>query len=132
VLAAIDDTANANEIARPEVRYVRAYGGHAPDDFMAGNAREPCARPFRAHLVQVGMANAAVGDLDLDVVRARRAAGNPHGFQGFVARMGTVGRDIVHEKSSIRKWMVEKIMTDLTAFSIGPFKVDRSAERRFH
>jgi hypothetical protein len=43
--------------------------------------------------VEVGVAHAAEGDVDLHVVRARRAAGDVHGFEGQVAGVGAIGFD---------------------------------------
>ena len=57
---------------------------------MPRHAREQCACPFGPHLVQVGMADAAKGNVDLHVVRTGCAAGDLQGFEGLVARMGTV------------------------------------------
>jgi hypothetical protein len=41
--------------------------------------------------MQVRVADAAVGDVDLHVMRTWGAALDVHRFEGFVARMGTVG-----------------------------------------
>jgi len=72
---------------------VLADGGHAADDFVARNARKEGAGPFGAHLVEVGVADAAEGDVDLHVVLARRAAGDVHRFERFVGGVGAVSFD---------------------------------------
>lgn len=87
MLAAIDDAADADEIAGFESRDMSADSGHAPDDFMAGDARKLRAGPFGTHLMQVGVADTAVGNVDLYVVRTRRTAGDLQWFEGLVARM---------------------------------------------
>ena len=53
---------------------MRADFHHAADDFMAGHARVGCASPFIASNVDVGMADAAVKNLNLHIVRAGIAA----------------------------------------------------------
>jgi hypothetical protein len=93
VLATVDDAADADQIAGLETRHVRAHGGHAADDLVARHAGIQGAGPFGTHLVQVGMAYAAVGDLDLHVMRARGAARDVHGPERQVRRMGSVGFD---------------------------------------
>jgi len=93
VFAAIDDTAHADQIARLEARDVRAHRRDAAHDFVARNAGVERAVPLGAHLVQIRVAHAAVGDVDLHVVRARRAPGDLHRLEGQVARMGAIGFD---------------------------------------
>jgi hypothetical protein len=60
---------------------------------MARHAGELGAGPFGAHGVQVRVAYAAEGDVDLDVVRARCAAGDVERFEGLVGSVGAVGFD---------------------------------------
>lgn len=49
--------------------------------------------PLGAHLVQVRVANAAEGDIDLHVMGAGGTTGNLQWFQRLVARMGAIGVD---------------------------------------
>ena len=44
--------------------------GYPADNFMTRKARVDCVMPFVACLMKVGMANAAIEDFDLDVVRS--------------------------------------------------------------
>jgi hypothetical protein len=91
VLAAVDDAADTDQIADLVVFDVIANRRDAADDFMAGHAGELRASPFGAHLMQVGMADAAEGDIDLHVVRGWRTAFDLHGLKGFVASVGAIG-----------------------------------------
>ena len=75
VLAAVDDAADADQVADLEARHMRADRRHAADDLVARHARVQGARPFGAHLMEVRVAHAAEGDLDLHVVRARLRGG---------------------------------------------------------
>ena len=43
--------------------------------------------------MEVGVADAAIGDVDLHIVRAGRAARDVHGFEGLVARVSAIGFD---------------------------------------
>src|SRR3990167_7305041 len=65
VLAAVDDTTNPDKIAWLKAGDVSTNGRYPADDFVAGNAGELGARPFSASLMQVGVADAAVGNVDL-------------------------------------------------------------------
>ncbi len=58
---------------------------------MAGNAGVKRAAPFGADLVKIGMADAAIGDGDLHVMFAGRAAFDVDGFQGLIGGMGAIG-----------------------------------------
>src|SRR3546814_14294999 len=74
LFAAVDDAADADEVADLEAGRLGAGRRHAADDLVPGHARILRARPFRTHLVDVGVAQAAVGDVDLHVVRPHGAA----------------------------------------------------------
>src|SRR4051812_2999949 len=68
--AAVDHAADADALTHLELAHTRAHGGHLPDDLVTGNARVLRARPLTAHRVQIGVAHAAIEDVDLDVVWA--------------------------------------------------------------
>lgn len=91
--AAIDHAADPDEIAQLEFRYLRADGHNATDDLVARNRWVERVLPFVARGVQVGMAHAAVGDVDLHVIHAQRTPGDFHRFEQLVARAGTIGFD---------------------------------------
>ena len=90
-LATVDDAADADEIALAESRHLRADRRDAAHDLVAGNARPARARPFRARLMQIRMADAAIDDLDLNVVRTGRPARDLHRFEGAISGIGAVG-----------------------------------------
>src|SRR5690606_24837740 len=83
--------ADANGVTDPEACYRISDGGHFADNFMAGDAGIQGALPFGTHLMQVGMAHAAIGDLDLDIVGTRCAALDIDGFKRLVRSVGAVG-----------------------------------------
>jgi hypothetical protein len=93
VLAAADQAADADHVAFLEAADRTADGRDAAHDLVAGDAGIQGAGPFRAHGVQVGVADAAIGDLDLDVVRTDGAAGDVHRFQRLVGGEGAIGFD---------------------------------------
>jgi hypothetical protein len=63
------------------------------DDFMPRYARIKRSCPFGADLIQVGMADASIGDGDLDVMRPYRPAFDVDGFDWFVGGVGAIGFD---------------------------------------
>ena len=73
VAAGIDHAADRGEIAGLELRHVAANLHDAADDFMAGDHGIDGVPPFVAGLVQVGVADAAVEDLD-DHIGGERVA----------------------------------------------------------
>src|SRR5690606_5215525 len=81
VPATADGAADPHQIAHLIPRHLRAARTHAADDFMARHTGESGAGPFGTYLVQVRVADAAIEDVDLHIMRARRAAGDLHGFE---------------------------------------------------
>src|SRR5699024_9240957 len=98
VLATVDDAADAHKVANLEIRHVRTHVGYAPNDLVARHARKMSAGPFGTHLVQVGMTDAAVSDVDPNIVRTGFTPGDFQRFQRLVARVGAIGF-YVHEDS---------------------------------
>ncbi len=90
-LAAVDHAADADRVSDGKAADGRADGADMADDFMAGHAGVLCAGPFGTHGVQVGMADAAIGDGNLHVVRSDVAAGDFHRFKRFVGGIGAEG-----------------------------------------
>ena len=91
--AAIDDAANPDEVARLEAGHLFADRQHATNDLVAWHAGIKRARPLRAHLVQIGMTDAAERDVDLHVMRTRRTPRDSQGLEWFVVRMSAEGSD---------------------------------------
>src|SRR5690606_11574015 len=89
--ATVDDAAHAHQVALLEAGDLRADLGHLADDFVPGHAGEQGAGPLGAHLVQVRVADAAVGDSDAHVLRPGGAAGDPDRLQRTVAGVGAPG-----------------------------------------
>ena len=67
------------------------HGRYMPDDLVSGNTREMRACPLAADLVQIGVADAAICDVNADVMGAGRAAGDLDRLERLVAVMGAVG-----------------------------------------
>lgn len=71
--AGIDDHANAGQIADTELRDSTADRCHATDDLVAGDNRIHRLAPLTTSGVNVGVAHAAVIDVNDDIVRTRFA-----------------------------------------------------------
>src|SRR6185503_20818535 len=67
------------------------HRGDGADDLVARNDRVAAVMPVVAALVQVGMADASVSDLDRDIVRPKRAAFDRHRLEGLVGGFGAPG-----------------------------------------
>src|SRR5205085_3222183 len=72
--AGIDHATDRSQLAFAEFFHVAPDFDDASDDFVAGHARIPGPAPLAARRMQIGMANAAKKDVDLDVARAGIAA----------------------------------------------------------
>ena len=93
MLAAVHDAADAHQVANLVGGDMAAHGGDAAHDLVPRHAGIQRARPFAAHLVQVGMADAAIDDLDPNVMGAHRAAGDLHAVQRLVGGLGPHGKN---------------------------------------
>ena len=71
--AGVYHRANAYHVTRLELRNITADACHSSDDLMARNHRVGAPSPFVARLVNVGVADAAIKNVDYDIVRARVA-----------------------------------------------------------
>ena len=72
--------------------------GDFADDLVARHQRVHGDAPLVARLVDVGVADAAVEDLDGHVVRPRAAAAERHGGEGSGGGLGGVTDGCVHEE----------------------------------
>ena len=70
----INETTDADEVPDLEFLHRAAGGRDAADDFVAWHGRILSETPLVADEVQVGVADAAIEDLDLDVGGGRLAA----------------------------------------------------------
>src|SRR5690606_6267013 len=91
--AAVDDAADAHQVARLEAADLAADFADPADDLVPGHAGKHGAGPFSAHLVQVRMADAAIGDVYPDVMRTGVASMDVQRNQRLVAGVGAVGLD---------------------------------------
>ena len=69
--AGIDHAADRRPVARLETAHIGADPCHQADNLMTRHAGVGRALPFIACLMQVGMTDAAVADVDLDIVGSR-------------------------------------------------------------
>ena len=74
MLTAVDHAADTNQVADAKLRDLGADGGHAADDFVAWNRRIDSPLPLVSHCVEVGVADAAVEDVERDIARTRGSA----------------------------------------------------------
>ncbi|HEX8897280.1 MAG TPA: hypothetical protein VF751_01165, partial [Chthoniobacterales bacterium] len=72
--ARIDHATDRGETAFAEFFHVAPDFDDAADDLVAGHARILGAAPLAARRMQIGMANAAKKNVDLDIARAGIAA----------------------------------------------------------
>ncbi|MNW02203.1 hypothetical protein D3C71_1979530 [compost metagenome] len=80
MLAAVDDAAHSDQITRCKPGDLQTYGCDTADDFVTGYTRKFRTLPFGAHLVQVRVADTAIGNLDLHIFRAGIATSDAQGF----------------------------------------------------
>ena len=69
----------------------RDASDHRADNFVPRYTRKLRACPLGAHLVQIRMADATEGDIDLNIMGCRRAAIDLHRLKGFVASVSAIG-----------------------------------------
>jgi hypothetical protein len=72
--ARIDETADGDTLSKLHFLDVGANPHHATDYFVARNAREGRHPPFVSDGMDVGMANTAPIDRDLNILPSRRTA----------------------------------------------------------
>ncbi len=96
--ARVDHAANPDQIAYFVLGDIRTDRGDFADDLVAGHKRVNGNAPFVARLVDVGVANAAVENLDRHVVGTRAAAFEFHRGEGRGGRLGGIADGGVHVK----------------------------------
>ena len=93
----VDHAADADAVADLELSHLAAGGDDGADNLVAGHHREDAVRaPLGLDLVQVRVADAAVLDVDGDVVVAGRAALDGVRDDGRLRPQGGVGSDGRH------------------------------------
>ena len=93
VAAAIDEAADADEVASLELADLCADAAHAADDFMSRHYGVYRAAPVVTGGVQVAVADAGVEDVDNDVISARRALFEGEGGERAGGGLSGVGFD---------------------------------------
>ena len=93
VTAAIDEAADADEVAGLELADLRADAAHAANDFMSRYYGVYRAAPVVTRGVQVAVADAGVEDVDNNVIGARRAVFEGEGSKRAGGGLGGVGFD---------------------------------------
>jgi hypothetical protein len=86
VATASDHAADTNRIPDFEPGHAAADGAHVTDDFMPGNAGPHCVAPFAARLMKIGMADAAISNIDLDIAGAGLATNDIEFCQRSISR----------------------------------------------
>lgn len=88
-LTAIYHATDTNRIADLEPSDLAADCAHMADDLMTGNARVERSAPFGANLMKIGMADPAIGDVDLDIEGTGLTPPDVDRLQRLVAGIGT-------------------------------------------
>ncbi|EXI73854.1 MAG: hypothetical protein AW07_01990 [Candidatus Accumulibacter sp. SK-11] len=86
----VDHATDARQITDLEAANAIADGDHATNDFVPGNTGILGVVPLAANRVEIRMANAAIQNLDLHILRARVAAVQFKGCQRARAALGCV------------------------------------------
>jgi catalase (peroxidase I) len=94
--AGVNHAADADQIAYFVFSDIRTDGGNFAYDFVAGHQGVNGNAPFVAGLMDVGMAHAAVENLDRDVVEPWAAAFEFYRGEGRGGRLGGVSDGGVH------------------------------------
>ncbi|PAV70940.1 hypothetical protein WR25_02188 [Diploscapter pachys] len=88
--AAVDHAADAGDVADLELRHVAADRGDATDDLVAGDAGVERPVPLAARGMEIGMADAAIEDVDRDVLGTGIAAFEVEGRERRVGSLGGI------------------------------------------
>ena len=102
--AAVDHAADRRQVADLDPRDLRTDGGDAADDLVPRQRRIERVAPIVADLVQVGMTDAAVKDVDRDIVRPQIA---PLKMEGRQRRLGALRCITNSPKSSCTSLIIQ-------------------------
>src|SRR5690606_38721088 len=108
IAATVDQATDDGEVIDLETADRRADGHDATDDLVAGNGWIEGVVPLVAGGVQVGVADAAVEDFDLDVTLAQRAALKAERSEGRRGIKGGIALGIYHVRVSVGEAVREK------------------------
>ncbi len=90
----VDNSADTKQIARRIFFYLITKGYHAPYNFMARHAGINRPRPLGTDLVDIGMADATVSDLNFDIMRSQFTPGDIHRFKRLFSGICTNSFDL--------------------------------------
>ncbi|MNO95323.1 hypothetical protein D3C76_869610 [compost metagenome] len=90
LLAAVDQATHGNKIASTVTADGAAHGGDPADNLVAWYTGKTCGVPVVVHIVHVGMADAAVVDVDGDIVVTQRPTVETHRLKRRVGFMDAV------------------------------------------
>ena len=96
VAAGIHHATDTHHISDFKAADIVAHGGHMADDLVAGDHRVQGAAPVVFGEMNIGVADAAVINLDRHVVRARRAPLDGHGVDPGLRALRAVGFNLAH------------------------------------
>ena len=94
--AAVDDATDPDQIAGFVFGHVFSHLHHPADDLVPNDLRIGYRHPFVARVVEIGMANAAEQDIDLDIVIADLASLEVPVFEWRFRVEGGVGMGVDH------------------------------------
>jgi hypothetical protein len=96
--AGIDHAADTSQVAFLQLRDFRADFDDTPDDLMARHHRVEGITPVAPRLMHIGMADAAIENFNLDIVRPRLApldAERRHRGFGILNGISADGRHVI-------------------------------------
>src|SRR5437870_2746750 len=93
--ARIDDAADAHEVALAEAGCAGTLGHDSADDLVARHDRKVGGPPIVVHLVHIAVANAAVENLDRDVVGPRISSFDGHAGYRTLGRADAIRRSLL-------------------------------------
>jgi hypothetical protein len=86
--AAVDLATDGNPVADLETADITADGGHMADDLVTGHDGIDRVVPVVVHLMGIGMADTAIGDIDGDVIVTQGPTLETKRREGGVGLMG--------------------------------------------
>ena len=134
--AGIDHAADPHGVACLELRHLGADASDAADDLMARDHGIDRAAPVVAGVVDVGVADAAIENVDHDVVGARIAPLEPPGREPLLRGVGGPARNLHHHIASSRPTRYPRTRGNAAAHpvllrrEISPFPVLRLAGKK--
>ncbi len=96
MLATVDHAADAGDVAHLELADAGSNGADAADDLVARHRRIEGVLPLFSRSVQVRVSDAAIQDVNLDVIRARVAALDCERGERHSGSLGSVGKCCGH------------------------------------